>query len=134
MLQLCMEYESWKGLEGLQRAEQVERELREDLGRELKKSDFIGKNLYNVWMALYRFRKGSNKELGWKELDLEYRKLRKNIFIKTRRRFVEAVLVDIVQALGIDDVEDLVNEIRRGRKPQTFRFAKRISTPEEQDK
>ena len=103
-------YESWKGLNGIKRAEEIERRLAEELGRKPKKKDFIENGFYGAWMTLYRYRK---KTPGLEEIYTL--KIRKLIASTTDEKLLRKILEDIIQTIGQDKAASILNRIRRTR-------------------
>jgi hypothetical protein len=105
-------YESWKGTDGIAKAEAYERELRDTLGREPTKRDFREAGRYNVWIALYRYRRQLSP-LHEKKIEARYNQIREGLL--KSKRLMKKMIEDVYAALGFSEVDKIVGRIRRKR-------------------
>jgi len=101
-------YKSWKGISGLQHAEEIREQLRLELAREPRKRDFIAADHYNAWMALYRHGKKPESTPNLEEIYIK--KIRPLILQTTNRKLLEKLLDDIIYNVG----PEMTGEILRG--------------------
>ena len=101
-------YKSWKGISGLQHAEEIREQLRLELAREPRKKDFIAADHYNAWMALYRRGKKAGSTPNLEEIYIK--EIRPLILQTKNRKLLEKLLDDIIYNVG----PEMTGEILRG--------------------
>jgi hypothetical protein len=107
-------YTSWREPKDIERAEKIERDLEKKLGRRPTQQDFKNERLYNVWMALYRYRSGKSKfkRAYSGTFSKEYFfKIRKKIIATRQTELLETILRDIILTLGRYDAEKSIDKI-----------------------
>ena len=105
-------YESWKGASGIRKAEACERELHDTLGRWPTKRDFRKAGRYNVWIALYRYRRRSGS-LPEKEIERRYYDVREGLL--KSKRLMGIMVKDVCSTLGPGEVEDIAERFKEQR-------------------
>jgi len=106
-------YESWKGIDGLKRAEGIRERLRVELAREPRKKDFIDAGYKHVWQALYRH--GRKTKATPNLEDIYIKEIRPVILQTKNRKLLEKILRDIINNLGPERTGKILRAIRTKR-------------------
>lgn len=102
-------YSSWKGY-GIQKAERIELDLEIHLKRKPTQKDFKAFGCYNVWMALYEYRRKKQHHNKFFVGDLKNHifNIRQEILFnpETSKDIIKGFFKDCIIAMGIDEAED----------------------------
>lgn len=105
-----MKYKSWKGIEGLTKALNIQDELWNELGKKPSRKDFIAAGYYKVYMALYRARRSG---MTIKDPHTKLTEITNSLYAIDNHNLIEKIFGVCVHKLTPSRAQDILDKIKR---------------------
>lgn len=105
-----MKYKSWRGIEGLTKALNIQDELWNELGKKPSRKDFIVAGYYNAYMALYRARRSG---MTIKDPHTKLTEITNLVFAIDDLSLIEKIFELCIHKLTPSHAQDILNKITR---------------------